>query len=78
MGDGVGPNLWGVLGSPVASRPGFVYSPALLQVEGRWTEARVRALLTDPEFAPGTSMPAQPGLSDAQVEQILAALRSLQ
>jgi cytochrome c2 len=78
MGDGVGPNLWGVLGSPVASRPRFVYSPALLQIEGRWTETRVRALLTDPEFAPGTSMPAQPGLSDGQVEQILSALRSLQ
>ena len=33
----VGPNLYGVVGRPVAGHPGFAYSPALSGAGGRWT-----------------------------------------
>jgi len=60
-----GPNLFGVMGAPVAqSRPRFAYTAALQRVGGRWTPERMDAWLTAPQrFAPGTSM-RFPGLSD--------------
>src|SRR3546814_14422988 len=32
-----GPNLWGIVGRPVASAPGFAYSDALAGHPGAWT-----------------------------------------
>lgn len=60
-----GPNLFGVMGQPVAQNsPRFAYTEALQQVGGRWTAARMDAWLADPRrVAPGTSM-AFPGLAD--------------
>ena len=53
-----GPNLYGVVGAPVAGRrPRYGYTQALRDVGGIWTEARLDAWLTDPAaFAPGTAM----------------------
>lgn len=53
-----GPNLYGVVGAPVAGRrPRYGYTQALRDVGGTWTEARLDAWLTDPAaFAPGTAM----------------------
>ena len=49
---GLGPNLWGVMGSPVASRPGFtLYSPALRAHGGSWDWERVSAFLRSPRDA---------------------------
>ncbi len=53
----VGPNLFGVAGRAVAAVADYEYSPALKQVGGRWTPARLDAWLTRPQgFAPGTRM----------------------
>ena len=61
-----GPNLYGVVGAPVAGRrPRYGYTQALRDVGGIWTEPRLEAWLTDPaSFAPGTAMHFA-GLGDA-------------
>ena len=64
-GDRDGPNLWGIVDHPVASRsPRFAYTSALKRVGGTWTVERLDRWLTNPRtFAPGTAM-AFAGLSD--------------
>jgi cytochrome c len=63
---GVGPNLWGALGGPVAARPGYSYSAALQAVGGRWDwEATNRFLRSPRDVAPGTRM-AFGGVDDPQ------------
>ena len=53
----VGPDLYGVVGRPVASVPGFNYSAALKSKGGTWDFATLNAWLTKPSaFAPGTAM----------------------
>jgi cytochrome c len=53
----IGPNLWGVVGRPVASAGGFDYSAALKALAGAWTPEMLDRFLTDPAgFAPGTRM----------------------
>jgi cytochrome c2 len=55
----IAPNLTGVFGRMIASRPDYAYSQALRTVGGAWTEDRLLAFLADPQaFAPGTSMGA--------------------
>lgn len=53
-----GPNLYGVMGHPIAqTSPRFAYTAALRQVGGTWTRDRLDVWLTNPKaFAPGTSM----------------------
>ena len=53
----IGPNLWHVVGRPVASKQGFDYSPELKAVGGDWTFERLDQFLKEPAaFAPGTRM----------------------
>jgi cytochrome c len=53
----VGPNLWGVVGRPVASHEGFAYSEALKALGGEWSFERLDAFLADPKgYAPGNKM----------------------
>jgi cytochrome c len=55
--NGVGPNLYGVVGRQVASEPGFSYSAALKAKKGPWTFAELNEWLHKPsEYAPGTKM----------------------
>lgn len=56
--DGIGPNLWGVLGKPVGKHePGFAYSSDLSEHGGEWTYENMDAWLTSPRaFAAGTKM----------------------
>ena len=56
--DRAGPNLFGVMGKPIAGASGrYGYSAALASAQGRWTPQAMNAWLTDPEhFAPGTRM----------------------
>lgn len=56
--DGVGPNLYNVLGGPKDHRPGFAYSGALLEHGGAtWTYAELNKFLWKPKaYAPGTKM----------------------
>jgi cytochrome c2 len=68
------PQLAGIVGYGVASQPGVTYSSALQKAGGIWTEARLRAFLTNPAvFAPGTSMP-NPGLSTERIDAIVATI----
>ncbi len=55
---GLGPNLFGVVGRPVASNPTYAgYTTALRSAGGAWTRDRLDAFLADPDaFAPGTAM----------------------
>jgi cytochrome c len=55
----IGPNLWGVLGEPIAEdRSGYEFSPALAAHKGqKWTVDDLNAWLTNPQsFAKGTKM----------------------
>lgn len=53
----VGPNLWNIVGRPVASVVGFKYSKALLSVEGNWSLSQLDFFLKRPQnFAKGTRM----------------------
>src|ERR1700754_1611722 len=52
-----GPLHRGVVGRPVASVPGFMYSPALRRLGGTWTTARLDLWLRNPQaVAPGSLM----------------------
>ena len=53
----VGPNLFGVVGRPIASHGGFAYSPALAGHGGQWTYEALDGFLAGPAKAvPGTKM----------------------
>lgn len=55
--NGIGPNLYGVLGKPHASVAGFAYSDALKSKSGPWTFDEMNAWLTSPKaYADGTKM----------------------
>jgi len=74
-GNGVGPNLHGVVGRVIASHDGFNYSDALKGKDGAWTYEQLNAFLTKPkDWAPGTKM-AFPGLrKDADRANVIAYL----
>lgn len=57
-GNKIGPNLWGVVGRPVAAVEGFRYSSALAGLAGNaWTYEDLNAFILRPkDFAPGTKM----------------------
>jgi len=51
----IGPNLWGVVGSPRAHTPGFAYSDAIKSKGGNWDWDTLGQWLKSPKaFAPGT------------------------
>ncbi len=53
----VGPNLWGVVGRPKASEPGFNYSDALKAKGGNWTIDDINQFITNPQaMVHGTNM----------------------
>jgi cytochrome c len=63
--NGIGPNLHGVVGRPVASVAGFSYSNAMRAKGGIWDEATLEHYLEQPMKAiPGTRM-AFAGIIDA-------------
>jgi cytochrome c len=62
--DGIGPNLYGVVGGPHAHRAGFNYSDALRGFSGPWTFDDLDQWIRRPSaYAPGTTM-SFAGLSD--------------
>ncbi len=64
--DRLGPNLWGVIGSRVAARPGFAYSDAMAAQRGAWSYDRLFVYLASPARAiPGNKM-AFAGLTNPQ------------
>ena len=62
----LGPNLWGVIGRPVASAGGFeAYTPAIIAFGGIWSAERLDRYLHRPAAeVEGTSM-VFPGIADA-------------
>ena len=66
-GNGIGPNLYGVMGTAIgAHAPGFAYSSALSEHGGNWDFENMNAWLQSPRaFAAGTKM-SFAGLSSAE------------
>jgi cytochrome c len=56
--NGIGPNLWGIMGKPIGKAvPGFAYSADLAGKGGNWDFANMDAWLASPKkFASGTKM----------------------
>lgn len=76
--NGIGPNLYGVLGRDIASANGFPYSSALRDKGGEWDFAKLDRWLARPNaFAPGTKM-SFAGLSNAQERADLIVYLNLQ
>ena len=73
--NGVGPNLHGIVGQPVASRPKFAYSKALSAAGGVWSRDRLDAFLKNPsKSVPGTRMTAGAVPSDQDRRDLIAFL----
>jgi cytochrome c len=74
----VGPNLYGVVGRPVASHEGFNYSAALKSHGGEWTYEELSAFVHNPKRdIPGTIMAFAGIASDKERADLLAYLRTL-
>ncbi len=56
--NGIGPNLWGVVGAPIGKHAaGFAYSADLASMGGEWTYENLDPWLASPRaMAPGTKM----------------------
>ena len=65
--NGIGPNLWAVVGGPIGKHaPGFAYSEALSKIGGNWDWKSLDHWLASPRaMAPGTKMTFA-GLGDPQ------------
>ncbi len=76
--DGIGPNLWGVVGAAHGHKAGFAFSDALKGVPGTWTFEALDAWLTSPrKYAPGTKMTFA-GLGNAEERANLIAYMNAQ
>ena len=72
----VGPNMWGVVGRPVASHEGFNYSSAMQEFGGDWTYDRLWTYLHDPRgTVPGTKMAFAGIKDDEDLADLLAWMR---
>jgi cytochrome c len=76
--NGIGPNLFGVVGRPRASEPGFSYSDAMKAKGGEWTIEDLNKFLTNPkDFVPGTKMNFPGFARGSQRADVIAYLNSL-
>jgi cytochrome c len=75
--DKIGPNLWGVLGRPRGSKPGYSYSSAMSSSHDPWTFEKLFVYLKSPaSMVPGTKMTFA-GLRSAQDRiNLIAYLRT--
>ena len=75
-GNGLGPNLFGVVDRKAASLPGFYYSPALKNSNIVWTEDKLRQWLQGPaKMVPGTRM-VFAGVKPQEADDIAAYLKT--
>ena len=78
QGAKVGPDLYGVVGRPVASVPGFNYTAAIKKLGGKWTFDALNKWLTKPSAdAPGTAMTFAGLSNEKQRADVIAYLNSL-
>jgi cytochrome c len=77
-GNGLGPNLFGVVGRKAGTEPGFAYSAAMKGSGITWTPDKLSAYVTHPSaVVPGNRM-AFAGLGNPeQVGDVVAYLSSL-
>ena len=77
QGNKIGPDLYGVVGRPVASEAGFNYSAALKAKGGTWTFDALNTWLTNPRAdVPGTAMTFAGLPSEKQRADVIAYLNS--
>ena len=77
-GDGLGPNLFGVMGRKAATRPGFAYSGPLKKAGLVWDEANLTKWVASPaRTIPGTKMAFAGITSKKQQADVVAYLASL-
>lgn len=73
-GGNIGPDLAGVFGRRMATRPGFAYSAAMTRMTQRWDAATLARFLADPQgLVPGTAMSIPPvdAAASAQIVELL-------
>lgn len=77
-GDGLGPNLYGVVGRKAASRPGFAYSGPLKRSGLTWNDATLTKWVAGPaRVVPGTKMSFAGLSSKKQQQDVVAYLDTL-
>jgi cytochrome c len=75
--DKIGPNLWGVVGRPRASKPGYSYSSAMSSNHDVWTFDKLFVYLKSPaSMVPGTKMTFAGLRSATQRTNVIAFLRT--
>jgi cytochrome c len=78
QGAKIGPDLYGVVGRPIASAQGFNYSAALKGKHGTWDVDTLSTWLTKPSaFAPGTAMTFAGLPNEKQRADVIAYLNTL-
>jgi cytochrome c len=78
QGPKVGPDLYGVVGRPIASMPNFHYSAALKAKGGTWTFDALNKWLTDPRAdVPGTAMTFAGMSNEKQRADVVVYLNTL-
>ncbi len=76
--NGIGPNLFGVVGRKPASRPNFSYSAALKAVTFKWTNDKLKTWVMGPaRLVPGTKMTFAGLNSAAKADDVVAYLDTL-
>ncbi len=75
----VGPNLWDIIGHPVAAKAGYSYSGALKEKASEtWTYENLNAFILRPKaWSPGTKMTYGGLKNDGRRANLIAYLRSL-
>ncbi|HEY7645491.1 MAG TPA: cytochrome c family protein, partial [Hyphomicrobiales bacterium] len=74
----VGPDLFDVVGRPVASHEGFAYSPALKAFGGNWDYEKLNCFIHSPkDCVPGTKMTFAGIKKDTDRADVIAYLHSI-
>ncbi len=77
-GDGLGPNLFGIVGRKAASRQGFAYSPPMKKSGIIWTDVNLTKWVAGPaRMVPGTKMAFAGITSKRQQADVVAYLMTL-
>ncbi|MDX2307970.1 MAG: cytochrome c family protein [Hyphomicrobium sp.] len=73
----LGPDLWGIVGRPVAAAEDYYYSKAMKSLDGAWSERRLARFLHDPKaMLPGTKMTFAGIVDEKQVADLIVYLKS--
>jgi len=76
--NGVGPNLYGIVGDHKGEGRGFNFSAAMKAKGGTWTYDDLNAFITNPKgFVPGTAMGFAGIQKDSERADVIAYLRTL-